>query len=872
MLSAFYTIDRKIYKITRTKLYISGVIFVISLLELLKYEIPNVIFEKIQSFVLLFIPIIIFSFFNQFLNWNFSKKVFDILYFVATVTLILALTNKFHNLFWKGYEISTVVNGYHKYYRLIPGPISVAYAIFSGLILLITIIKIIKTQSLIKVTRFEIAITILFSTLVSFLSLYVSKSYSEMVFALSLTTFIIELLLVKMNWKKASFGAAMLSFKNSSDPIIVLDNDQNIIDLNSAGAELLKFNSSSVDKIKGKQNSLIEEIISKEGQIIKLEQRYFYVTFQKSQDYAMLILKDITNEFTTRQLAEQFSALFNSLFENVPDGVIILTKDGVIINCNTQFVKMFGYSKEEVLGKNIDTLIIPSNLSDEPKRLRELVTKQKMLRVETTRKRKDGKEIEVRITVAKIEQFIPGFLNNETDLLYAFYTDITAEKEAINVARNAVQRDTLTGLYTRSYFLRKLASLTEFSSIEDHHALIFIDIANFSEFNLLKGHKMGDEFLKKVSQRLKMVLREGDTIARPYADEFWILIEKAGKSYEMAKTNAKTILSKLINELSKPYAFNNIYNDGSETYEANFYVGIHLFSVSDTPEEALRKANVALTKSKNSQDRIVFYSTSIDNELQEKSVKEKALKMALYNGELKIFLQPICNYSGNILGAEALLRWVKKDGTVLPPYEFIDLLEENGMIIPVGEDVLRQVCEFLTGINKNGSNNINKITFVDLNVSPIQLRDPELGKRFSEIIKAYDISPSKIVLEFTENILIDMNKDVKKNMEYLLDSGFELCIDDFGAGYSSLSYLTTLPIRKIKIDRSFVFNIPSDRRSIKLLEAIYNIARSFNLEAIPEGVENEKQLEILSMIGFKLFQGFFFGKPVSVDEFIKRFT
>ncbi|MFN6991425.1 MAG: EAL domain-containing protein, partial [Fervidobacterium sp.] len=691
-------------------------------------------------------------------------------------------------------------------------------------------------------------------------------------FALSLTTFIIELLLVKMNWKKASFGAAMFSFKNSSDPIILLDNDQNIIDLNSASADLLKVNPLNVDKIKGKRNSLIEEIISKDGQIIKFDQRYFYVTFQKSQDYATLILKDITNEFTTRQLVEQFSALFNSLFENVPDGVIILTKDGVIINCNTQFVKMFGYSKEEVLGQNIDTLIVPSNLSDEPMRLRELVSEQKMLRVETTRKRKDGKEIEVRITVAKIEQIIPGIINNETELLYAFYTDITAEKEAINVAKNAVQRDALTGLYTRSYFLRKSASLTEFSSIEDFHALIFIDIANFSEFNLLKGHKVGDEFLKKVSQRLKMVLREGDTIARPYADEFWILIEKAGKSYETAKTNVKTILSKLINELSKAYVFDNTNSDGSETYEANFYVGVHLFSVLDTPEEALRKANVALSKSKVSQDRLVFYTISIDNELQEKAVKEKALKMALYNGELKIFLQPICNYSGNILGAEALLRWVKKDGTVLPPYEFIELLEENGMIIPVGEDVLRQVCEFLTIINKNSGNNINNITFVDLNVSPIQLRDPELGKRFSEIIKAYDISPSKIVLEFTENILIDMNKDVKKNIEYLLDSGFELCIDDFGAGYSSLSYLTILPIRKIKIDRSFVFNIPSDRRSIKLLEAIYNIARSFNLEAIPEGVESEKQLEILSMIGFKLFQGFFFGKPVPVDEFIKRFT
>lgn len=865
-MSVFYIIDRKIYKVTGTKAYISSGIFVLSLLEVLRYEFSNVLLQKFQDSILFFLPTIILAFFNHFLSWNLDKRIIKFFYGLSTFYIILALTNDFHKLIWRGLEKSQVYNGS---YKLIHG---LAFNILSVLAILVfigIIWKVLKTSSLSKITRLEISSVIFVSTFVFFLSLYLGESYSEMLFVVALSIFVIELLLVKLSWKKLAYEALLLNFANSDNPIIVLDSDNSIIDLNASSSKLLGIELSDLKKVKGKVNSFVEEILSKKEEIITINERHYYVTVQKSDDYKTVILNDITSEIATKQVAQQFTSLFNSLFENVPDGVVIIKKDGVIVDCNDQFMRIFGYTKEELIGRTTDELIVPKNLADEPKRLRELAIEQKMVRVETTRKTKDGKEIDVRITVAKIEKVTPRLFGpefgTESELLYAFYTDITLEKEAINITKSLVQRDTLTGLYTRNYFLRKLASLTEFSAVDDYHVLIFIDISNFSNFNLLKGHNAGDEFLKKVAQRLRKTLREGDTVARPYADEFWVLIEKAGKSYQSSKAVAETVLSKILQELSKPYVIDGINSDDNEPYEAKFYVGIHVFSILDSSEEVIRKANVALSKSKNSQDRVVFYNILIDNELQEKAIKERALKTAFYNGELKIFLQPISNYSGRIIGAEALLRWVKKDGTVLPPYEFIEILEENGMIIPAGEEVLRQVCEFINVTE-------GKIAFVDVNVSPVQLMDSTLGKRFTEIAKAHNINSSKIVLEFTENILIDMNDDVKKNIESLLSSGFELCLDDFGAGYSSLSYLTMLPIRKIKIDRSFVFNIPENRRSIKLLEAIHNIARSFNLEAIPEGVENEKQLEILSMIGYRLFQGFLFGKPLPVDEFIKRFT
>lgn len=848
-LSLFYVFDRKIQKISSTIFYLSFSVMTLSVLEFLKYEIHSMLPEKLQDCLLLFLPVMFLSFFNEFLELR-LKKLLSIFYSISTAYLILALTNEFHNLFWSGTRISELYNG-----NLRP-TIGIAiwfyYFVFM-VILSLMYYGLIKSRKVSTVTKLKIASVLLFGITGSAIAFYTDYNYTLMILSISLTILIVELLLVQQYWRTSSLDALFSNFESSENAIFILDKQNHIIDLNNSAERLLNEVKS---KLIGKKHEKIEEFISQTGKVIEFKNRYFYINVQYNNSSTLLILKDMTNELISKQTAEEFTLLFDSLFENVPDGVVIVKRDGTIINCNAQFSRMFGYSKDEVVGKKIDDLIIPISLKDEPSRLRELVSLQNTLRVETVRKTKEGKEIDVRVTLAKIRNINE---NIGEELIYAFYTDITAEREAMNIARNTLQRDILTGLYTRSYFLRKLGSISEFSSIDDYHGLIFIDISDFSQINIVKGHQFGDELLKNISHRLRSVLREGDTISRPYADEFWILIEKAGKNYQSARDVVQNIVAKILNEITKTY-----HIDGEIT-DVRFSVGVHIFSVLDTSEEALRKANLALNRAKNSKDKIAFYSILIDNELQEKASKERALKEAFYNGELKVFLQPICNYLGRIVGAEALMRWVKKDGTILPPYEFIQIIEENGMIVPVGEEVLRQVCEVLDSAK-------NSLAFIDINVSPVQLRDRKMADRFIEITKAYQIEPSKIVLEITENILIDMNDVVKANIDNLLANGFELCIDDFGTGYSSLSYLTLLPLRKIKIDRSFVFKLPEDRKSIKLLEAIYNITRAFQLEAIPEGVENEKQLEILSMIGYKFFQGYLFSKPIPIDEFLKRLT
>lgn len=843
-----YALDRKVYRISKGALHVAVHVLLFSCTEFFKYEVTNILLlEKFQDILLLYLPVAVFSFTLDFSGTEKSKNKMLFLYTIPTLYLILALTNEYHKLFWAG-EVKTVFYGPEKI-RPHGSFIPWTYFIFAVILLSLAAKYIFESKKLDEKTKKRTILIFIFGMSGTVAVYLANFNYTLLSFILSHTVMFLNLLTINYAWRRILLSARFKAYEYSKDGYIVVDSvNGRVLDMNESASQHLGLEREATI---GRVEAKIRNLIKKNGEIIFENNKFLSIstTEYEKDGTVLVILKDVTSEIASKRHIEKTQAFFKTLFENIPDGAVILDKDGIVKECNNQFLTMFGYSKEEVLAKPIDELILPKDLETESDKLRNLVLEQKFLRVETTRRRKDGTLVDVRITVSVIE-------TDEEVLIYAIYTDITAEREAMNIARNVLQRDLLTGLYSRHYFIRKLSSTIEFSSIDDYNAVIAIDIRDFSLFNSTRGHSFGDELLREIAKRLKQVLREGDTIGRPYADEFWILLEKVGKDYKQAKATVANIVGKLEAELRK------FYNVNGEILEIKFSTGIHIFSSMDNAEDVLRKLNLALSRAKSSRDGTVYYSALIDNELQELATKERALKEAVYNGELKIFLQPICNSYSEIVGAEALLRWLKKDGSIVPPLDFIKFLEENGMIISVGEEVLRQVCEFM-------ASNDDSIAFVDVNVSPVQLRHPNMAERFIEIISAYEIKPKKIVIEFTENILIDMNQAVKSNVEKLLNFGCQLCIDDFGTGYSSLSYLTVLPLKKIKVDRSFVSRIPEDSRSIKILEAVYNIARSFNLDAIPEGVENEKQLEILTMIGYKLFQGYYFGKPMSVDDFTK---
>jgi len=844
-LNVTYIIDRKINRISKVAVYLGSIIFILNLLEFFKFEVEKIaLLEKFQDVLLLYVPVMLFSFIIDFTMRKKNRNLMVILYTVSTSHLILALTNKFHNMFWIA-EIETSMYGSQKL-RPHGGLLSWAYVFFSVVLLVLALRNLYASKFLDDQTKFRTNLVFAFGISGSILSFLINFNYSALLFVLTLTVFFMNFTAINFTWRRLLLKTRTAAYESSDDGYIVIDKNYRVVDINKSASQLLNLESEAVI---GRKSDTITRLLNEDGQVVELKDKYLSIIASPSpdEDYKFITIKDVTKDVLKEKEAMKTYTLFNTLFENIPDGAVILDYEGVIRACNQHFLNMFGYTQSEVLNKNIDDLIVPHQMEMEGKKLRNLAIEKKSLRVETTRRRKDGNLIDVRITVSTVE-------TPEESLLYVIYTDVSAEKEAISVARSILQRDPLTALYTRQYFIRKLASTLEFSSVDDYNAIIAIDIKDFSTLNSIKGHNFGDQILKEIANRLRNVLREGDTIARPYADEFWILLEKIGKNYQGAKETAANVVAKIDNEICKAYYIMK------EIIDIRISTGIHVFSSVDNVEDVLRKVNLALSRAKNSRDGTVFYSALIDNELQELAAKERALKEALYNGELRIFLQPICNSYSDILGAEALLRWVKMDGTIVPPLDFIKVIEENGMIVSVGEEVLRQVCEF---ISESGAN----LDFVDINVSPIQLRYPKMAERFIEIIRANEVIPEKIVLEITENILIEMNQTVRDNIEKLLNFGCQLCIDDFGTGYSSLSYLTILPLKKIKVDKSFISKIPEDRHSVKLLEAIFSIAKSFNLDAIPEGVENEKQLHILSMIGYKYFQGYYFSKPISIDAF-----
>jgi len=839
-----YILDRKVIRISKAAVSLGISVFIMTLLEFFKFEVQNIVlFEKIQDCFFLYITVYVFSFIIDFSMTEKRKRTMMLMYTISTIYLILALTNDFHKMFWIG-EVLTGLYGGQKYRpngHILPW----TYFFFSVIMIFVALVVLWKSVNLDKRTKVKTTLIFGIGMLGSFAAFLSNFNYPVLFFIFTLTIFLTNTTAINFTWRRLALKTKAAAYELSNDGYIVIDKNQRIIDLNKAAAKFLELD----QKIAyGRKFDVIEDLIENDGRIVEHGNEFFSVRVSSSDDeYKFIILKNMTKEMMTEKEKIKTLNLFHALFENIPDGAVILDVNGIIKECNKQFLDMFGYTREEVLNKDIDNFILPYESENEGKKLHNMVLEQGALRIETIRRRKDDNLIDVRITVTKVE-------TPEEILLYAIYTDITSEKEAINVARSVLQRDPLTGLYTRQYFIRKLASTLEFSSVDDYNAIIALDIKDFSTLNSIKGHNFGDEILREIANRLRAVLREGDTIARPYADEFWILLEKVGKNYQGAKETASNVIAKIENEIRKSYYIMN------EIFDIRISTGIHVFSPVDSVEDVLRKVNLALSRAKSSRDGVVFYNALIDNELQELAAKERALKEALYNGDLKIFLQPICNSYSDVVGAEALLRWLKKDGTIVPPLDFIKVIEENGMIISVGEEVLRQVCEF---ISESG----DSLSFVDINVSPVQLRYPKMAERLIEIIRANEIQPEKIVLEITENILIEMNQTVRENIQRLLDFGCQLCIDDFGTGYSSLSYLTILPLKKIKVDRSFVSKIQDDRYSIKLLEAIFNIAKAFNLDAIPEGVEDEKQLQVLSMIGYKYFQGYYFSKPMPIEQF-----
>jgi EAL domain-containing protein (putative c-di-GMP-specific phosphodiesterase class I) len=342
------------------------------------------------------------------------------------------------------------------------------------------------------------------------------------------------------------------------------------------------------------------------------------------------------------------------------------------------------------------------------------------------------------------------------------------------------------------------------------------------------------------------------------SDEFAMVVFSDSNIKEDSTLKAENIASELIRH------FNNPIKVDFHELIINFSVGIYTFNHLCSIHDIIRYADISLYQAKSSgHNTILRYTENMKENGQKKLLLKNELVKAIQNDELDIYLQPQYNNDGALYGAESLVRW-NKDGEFISPVDFIPLAEETGLIKLIGNQVLYKTCEFFEENIQYLPKSFRKFS---INVSPIQFYQPNFIEDFIEIFEKFDIPPSRMEIEITENVFFKERHESIKKMYQLLEYGFSFAVDDFGTGYSSLSYLIDLPFNKLKIDKAFIQRISESDRYKKLVESIINICNHMNFDVIAEGIENQEDFEFLKEHGCKYYQGFYFSKPLSRKDF-----
>ncbi|MFA9377616.1 MAG: putative bifunctional diguanylate cyclase/phosphodiesterase [Lachnotalea sp.] len=414
-----------------------------------------------------------------------------------------------------------------------------------------------------------------------------------------------------------------------------------------------------------------------------------------------------------------------------------------------------------------------------------------------------------------------------------------------------------TGLPNKNYVLNNL--IGEISKSNDFAALISLDMDNFKAVNDTLGHLAGDELLRQAGIRLKQVIKLQDCVCHIGGDEFLFFVRTVNNKSQIEK-----IANEMIDVFSKPFVI-----DGKNVNYVTASIGIALIPENGVDFQTLYNcADDAMYSAKSlGKNNYKFYNKDMTLHLYEDSVKRKEVKDGIENKEFKVYYQPKISSDGTLLGAEALVRWMKKDGRILPPSEFIDFAETNGFIIPISDLVIDEVCNKIIVWTQKGY----KDFVISINITAEHLNNEKICKNMIERIKSFQVLPQYIEFEITESMIIKDFDIALSNIKILKDFGVKISLDDFGTGYSSLNYLKKLPIDIVKIDKSFIDTMQKDEKDRIILENIINISHSFHYEVVAEGVEEKEQFEVLKEMKCDVFQGYYFGKPMEGNTFENDF-
>lgn len=547
---------------------------------------------------------------------------------------------------------------------------------------------------------------------------------------------------------------------------------------------------------------------------------------------------------------------FETIFKEAPAGIFYYDNDLIVLDSNTEMMNILQIDRNRMIG--LDLKQLPDPCLNEAIRAQQEGKKGYYEGPYTTK----YEQIKLWVTLKTTPMF-----DAKRNIIggVAIVTDITDRILAEEKMKHQAYFDALTDIPNRVLLQDRInQSLAHYRRHGTLIAVMFLDLDHFKSINDSLGHHIGDALLIETAMRIVSVCREGDTVARLGGDEFVVLLNDLGDDPHIAATKAEAVSEKIHEVLSYPFDVGL-----NEPIITSSSIGIVLVSSKEqTSDDLLKYADTAMYQAKKEgRDTTRFYQEQMDQWIKKRLFLENGLRHAIKNGELEVFYQPVIEIlTKKIVGAEALLRWNHPQLGIVMPDEMIGIAEESGLIVPIGEWVLREACtQFVRWRTDNVTT--THIERIAVNVSAVQFRQSDFVDKVIRIVAESGIVPSMLELELTESMIIDKVDTVIDKMNRLRTAGISLSMDDFGTGYSSLAYLKKLPFTTLKIDRSFVRDIMSDKDDAALVETILSMASIFNLDVIAEGVETIEQFNFLERHGCEYFQGYLCSKPVQVKTF-----
>ena len=552
-----------------------------------------------------------------------------------------------------------------------------------------------------------------------------------------------------------------------------------------------------------------------------------------------------------RRTATSALHLFQRAVEQSANAFLLVNCDGVVEYVNPSFTAITQYSAEEVHGHRLAHLPALENLSellfDAPSSL----AKSNSWQGEFKSRRKNLEPYWGQLSISKVYGD-----NRELTHYIGIYEDITQTKLAQQRIERLAYTDNLTNLGNRPAFIRNLDERFARDS-NTPISLLLVDIDNFKRINDSLGHQTGDKLLISLARRLRNSLSAGGSLARFASNEFAVLLDDTDQE------SGQQVASQLLATLDKPMFVDN------QLISVTGSVGLACAPLHGRdPQTLMRNAGLALHKAKaNGKHQVQVFTEALNAEASYKLFVENNLRRALTQNELDVFYQPkLCLRSGRLLGMEALLRWNHPEKGMIRPDQFISVAEETGLIIPIGKWVARQSCRMSKQLSAAGMGNLQ----VAINLSPKQFSDPDLVASIATILAEEGLPADLLELELTEGLLLEATEDTRLQLDQLKSLGLTQAMDDFGTGYSSLSYLKKFPIDIIKIDRSFIHEIPDNQDDMEITSAVIAMAHNLKLKVVAEGIETAEQLAFLRRHRCDVGQGYLFDRPIPGSELMEK--